>query len=64
MGNDILEFLATREVVIVLIILGLIIAVYVVLWFIEYMKKHEEKNTLVACSCKKLQHFFYNALFN
>lgn len=46
MGNDILEFLATREVVIVLIILGLIIAVYVVLWFIEYMKKHEEKKKL------------------
>ena len=46
MGNDILEFLATREVIIVLVILGIIIAVYVVLWFIEYMKRHEEKKKL------------------
>ena len=46
MGNDILEFLATREVIIVLVILGIIIAAYVVLWFIEYMKKHEQKKKL------------------
>ena len=46
MKNDILEFLATREVIIVLIILGVIITVYIVLWFLEYMKKHEEKKKL------------------
>ena len=46
MGNDILEFLATREVIIVLVILGIIVAAYFVLWFIEYMKKHEEKKKL------------------
>ena len=46
MGNDILEFLATREVIIVLVILGIIVAAYFVLWFIEYVKRHEEKKKL------------------
>ena len=44
--NDIIEFLATKEVLIVLAIIGLILFVYFILWFHEFMKKHEEKKKL------------------
>ena len=46
MGNDILEFLATKEVMIVLIIVGIILFAYLILWFIDYLKKHDEKKKL------------------
>ena len=44
--EDIIEFLATKEVLIVLAIIGLILFVYFILWFHEFMKKHEEKKKL------------------
>ena len=40
------SFLATKEVLIVLAIIGLILFVYFILWFHEFMKKHEEKKKL------------------
>ena len=46
MSNDILEFLATKEVMIVLIIIGVVLVAYIVLWFIGFMKKHEAKKKL------------------
>ena len=46
MSNDILEFLATKEVLIVIAIIGLALVVYIVLWFAGFMKKHEEKKKL------------------
>lgn len=46
MGNDILEFLATKEVMIVLAIVGIILLAYLILWFIGYLKKHDEKKKL------------------
>lgn len=44
--ENVIEFLATKEVLIVLAIIGLILFVYFVLWFHEFMKKHEEKKKL------------------
>ena len=44
--EDIIDFLATKEVLIVLAIIGLILFVYFILWFHEFMKKHEEKKKL------------------
>ena len=38
--------LSITNMIIVLVILGIIVAAYFVLWFIEYMKKHEEKKKL------------------
>ena len=45
MGN-IIDFLATKEVLIILAIIALILFVYFVLWFHEFMKKHEEKKKM------------------
>ena len=44
--ENVIDFLATKEVLIVLAIMGVILAVYFVLWFMEFMKKHEEKKKL------------------
>ena len=44
--EDIIDFLATKEVLIVLAIIGLILFVYFILWFHEFMKKHEKKKKL------------------
>ena len=44
--ENIIDFLATKEVLIVLAIIGLILFVYFILWFHEFMKKHEEKKKL------------------
>ncbi len=44
--KNIIDFLATKEVLIVLAIIGLILFVYFILWFHEFMKKHEEKKKL------------------
>ena len=44
--NSLIDFLAAKEVIIVLAILGLIIVVYFILWFIDFMKKHDEKKKL------------------
>lgn len=44
--DNIIDFLATKEVLIVLAIIGLILFVYFILWFHEFMKKHEEKKKL------------------
>ena len=44
--ENIIDFLATKEVLIVLAIIGLILSVYFILWFHEFMKKHEEKKKL------------------
>ena len=44
--ENVIDFLATKEVLIVLAIIGLILFVYFILWFHEFMKKHEEKKKL------------------
>ena len=44
--EKVIEFLATKEVLIVLAIIGIILFVYFVLWFYEFMKKHEQKKKL------------------
>ena len=44
--ENVRDFLATKEVLIVLAIIGLILFVYFILWFHEFMKKHEEKKKL------------------
>ena len=44
--ENVIDFLATKEVLIVLAIMGVILAVYFVLWFMEFMKKHEERKKL------------------
>lgn len=44
--ENVIDFLATKEVLIVLAIIGLILLVYFILWFHEFMKKHEEKKKL------------------
>ena len=44
--ENIIDFLATKEVLIVLAIIGIILFVYFILWFHEFMKKHEEKKKL------------------
>ena len=44
--ENIIDFLAIKEVLIVLAIIGLILFVYFILWFHEFMKKHEEKKKL------------------
>ena len=44
--EEIIDFLATKEVLIVLAIIGIIMFVYFILWFYEFMKKHEEKKKL------------------
>ena len=44
--ENIIEFLATKEVLIILTIIGLILFVYFILWFHEFMKKHEEKKKM------------------
>ena len=44
--ENIIEFLATKEVLIVLAIIGIILFVYFILWFHEFLKKHEEKKKL------------------
>ncbi len=44
--ENIIDFLATKEVLIVLAIIGLILFVYFILWFHEFMKKHEKKKKL------------------
>lgn len=44
--ENIIDFLATKEVMIVLAIIGLILFVYFILWFHEFMKKHDEKKKL------------------
>ncbi len=44
--ENILDFLATKEVLIVLAIIGIILFVYFILWFLEFMKKHDEKKKL------------------
>lgn len=44
--ENIIDFLATKEVLIVLAIIGIILFVYFILWFHEFLKKHEEKKKL------------------
>lgn len=44
--ENIIDFLATKEVLIVLSIIGIILFVYFILWFHEFLKKHEEKKKL------------------
>ena len=44
--ENVIDFLATKEVLIVLAIIGIILFVYFILWFYEFMKKHEEKKKL------------------
>ena len=44
--ENVIDFLATKEVLIVLAIIGLILFVYFILWFHEFMKRHEEKKKL------------------
>lgn len=44
--QDLIDFLATKEVMIVLIILGIILTVYLILFFIELSKRHEKKKNL------------------
>ena len=44
--ENVIDFLATKEVLIVLAIIGFILFVYFILWFHEFMKKHEEKKKL------------------
>lgn len=44
--EDIIDLLATKEVLIILAIIGIILFVYFILWFVEFMKKHEEKKKL------------------
>lgn len=44
--KDIMNFLATREVLIVLGILAIILVIYVVFWAIEFWKKRENKKKL------------------
>ena len=44
--ENVIDFLATKEVLIVLAIIGLILFIYFILWFHEFMKKHEEKKKL------------------
>ena len=44
--EEIIDFLATKEALIVLALIGLVLFVYFILWFLEYMKKHEEKKKL------------------
>ena len=44
--ENVIDFLATKEVLIVLAIIGLILFVYFILWFHEFMKRHEEKKKI------------------
>lgn len=44
--ENIIDFLATKEVLIVLAIIGIILFIYFILWFNEFLKKHEEKKKL------------------
>ena len=44
--ENVIDFLATKEVLIVLAIIGIILFVYFILWFHEFLKKHEEKKKL------------------
>lgn len=44
--KDILELLATKEVIIVLVILGVVVLIYAFLWFMEFLKKQDEKKKL------------------
>lgn len=44
--ENIIDFLAKKEVLIVLAIIGIIMFVYFILWFHEFMKKHEKKKKL------------------
>ena len=44
--KDILELLATKEVIIVLVILAIVVLIYAFLWFMEFLKKQDEKKKL------------------
>ena len=44
--KDILELLATREVIIVLVVLGVVVLIYAFLWFMEFLHKQDEKKKL------------------
>lgn len=44
--ENIIDFLATKEVLIILVIIGIILFVCFILWFIDFMKRHDEKKKL------------------
>lgn len=44
--KDILELLATKEVIIVLVVLGVVVLIYAFLWFMEFLQKQDEKKKL------------------